>query len=163
VTAGADRADRIREALKMVESASVWRTERMGVWCFDEEHPPSADIPEGSVVLTADEYAALTQTIAEWGEERDQLQERWDALIRAGDVLSTRLDETPANTSALLDVAAAAQSVADNWPEEYPDWTRITKLRYTLDALDKPTDRAGQQAVRAWLAIAHPNGEGHPK
>jgi hypothetical protein len=52
-------------------------------------------------------------------------------LIRAGDVLATRLDETPA-----------------------PD-------AYLRGDLDNEEFKQRQQAVRAWLAIAHPNGKGH--
>jgi hypothetical protein len=52
-----------------------------------------------------------------------------DALVAAGDVLATRLDETPA--------------------------IRALDGRLREDAIQR------QQAVRAWLAIAHPQGEGH--
>jgi hypothetical protein len=52
----------------------------------------------------------------------DNVVEHRDALIRAGDVLATRLDETEA------------------WNEGF---------------LQR------QQAILAWLAVAHPNGEGH--
>jgi hypothetical protein len=47
-----------------------------------------------------------------------------DALIAAGDVLATRLDETPAPMLV----------------------SRLIER---------------ERAVRAWLAVAHPNGEGH--
>jgi hypothetical protein len=92
----------------------------------------------------------------------DNVVEHRDALIRAGDVLATRLDETPANTSALLDVAAAAKHIYDvaaNWVKQDDSFV---KLAETLDALDSTdVDRKGQQAVREWLAIAHPEGKGH--
>jgi hypothetical protein len=55
-------------------------------------------------------------------------EERIAALIRAGDVLATRLDE--ADFKGPLD-------------------RKVLKQR--------------QRAVRAWLAIAHPNGKGHPE
>jgi hypothetical protein len=72
----------------------------------DRENEAGQDKP-GSRVLSAEQYAAL---------------------IRAGDVLATRLDETPA----------------------------FVGERY-LGAEVKQR----QQAVHEWLAIAHPNGEGH--
>jgi hypothetical protein len=59
----------------------------------------------------------------------DNVVEHRDALIRAGDVLATRLDETPVPS------------------------------RFGFEDLDKA--KMQQQAVREWLAIAHPNGEGH--
>jgi hypothetical protein len=78
------------------------------------------------VVLTADEYADLTQqrdtAFDEWTISMELCRERAAknaALVRAGDVLATRLDESP--------------------------WTTTPK----------------RQAVREWLAVAHPNGEGH--
>jgi hypothetical protein len=70
--------------------------------------------------------------------ERCDLNGRIDALIATGDVLATRLDETPAVEHHLLGPG-----------DFYLD----------LDTVEKSEEK--QQAVRAWLAIAHPNGEGH--
>jgi hypothetical protein len=61
-----------------------------------------------------------------------QALEQRDALVRAGDVLATRLDETPAPDPGDGSI----------------DWTVVAQR---------------QRAVREWLAIAHPNGEGHPE
>jgi multidrug resistance efflux pump len=55
-----------------------------------------------------------------------------DALVAAGDVLATRLDET-----------RALEGYTSTW-----------------EGLDEKTKQS-QLAVRAWLAVAHPNGEGH--
>jgi hypothetical protein len=88
VSAGADRADRIRVVFSR---ADVTDQQAFNL------------LPPGSVVLTADEHAAL---------------------IRAGDVLATRLDETPCTESSL----------------------QVSRL-----------------VVREWLAVAHPNGAGHPE
>jgi hypothetical protein len=67
VTAGAARADRIREQLGASETGRDYTLD-------------DVLLPPGSVVLTADEHAAL---------------------IRAGDVLATRLDEIPCTESSL--------------------------------------------------------------
>jgi hypothetical protein len=102
VTARADRADRIRLALD--PSGARWIA------------PHLADLlPPGSVVLTADEYTDITVLLND--------------MIAAGDVLATRLDETP-----------------------------VPSL-FGFEDLDKAKEQ--QQAVRAWLALAHPDGEGH--
>jgi hypothetical protein len=85
VTAGADRADRIREALLMVEGASAWRTERIGVWCFTEEEPPSADIPPGSVVLTADEAKRVRHALTWEGGVPPALDDCLAALALLGE------------------------------------------------------------------------------
>jgi hypothetical protein len=66
---------------------------------------------------------------SEWAEWVDRLVAQNSALIRAGDVLATRLDETP-----------------------------VPSL-FGFEDLDKAKEQ--QQAVRAWLALAHPDGEGH--
>jgi hypothetical protein len=114
VTAGADRADRIREFLAEHVNKSASTS-----W-----------LPPGSVVLTADEYADLMTAKNTLAMANTHLAIERSALIRAGDVLATRLDETTA--------------VSYDAHRRDPDWFRQR-----------------QQAVREWLAVAHPDGEGH--
>jgi hypothetical protein len=127
VTAGADRANRIREALLDERPYDRWE---------DAGSELQALLPPGAVVLTAEELRELEDRTkraqhAQIGLARDLERKRakYAALVRAGDVLATRLDETP-----------------------------VPSL-FGFEDLDKAKEQ--QQAVRAWLALAHPDGEGH--